>query len=58
VAKACLAEQQRLAVENAELRHEVDRLKNELISAEAKHGGKLSYLHCKMHCLRWIIVQL
>lgn len=40
VAKACLAEQQRLSVENAELRCEVERLKSELISAEVKNGVK------------------
>ena len=43
VAKACIAEQQRLAVENAELRQEVEKLKSELVSAEVKHGGEC---HC------------
>jgi hypothetical protein len=41
VVKACIVEQERLSAENAELRCEVERLKNALISAETKHGGKL-----------------
>ena len=38
-AKACQAEEQRLAAENDKLKKEVARLKDQLIAAEEDNGG-------------------
>ena len=48
VAKACLAEEEKLRAENAALQHDVELLKRQLVDAEVKNGGKWTRF-----CYRW-----